>query len=95
MGCSNIAENVPLLLEGLSMEEILKQQPDIIFFSLMGKQSAAEENVESLLKSEAWSALTAVKEGRVYILPKDLFHYKPCGRWAESYEYLSKLLGEN
>ena len=37
---------------------------------------------------------TAVQEGRVYVLPRDLFHYKPNARWAESYAYLYELLFE-
>jgi len=92
MGCYNIASNAPVLLDGLSMEEILLEDPDYIFFSLMGKEESALANVQSLLEGETWSRLTAVQEDRVVILPKDLFHFKPCGRWAEAYQYLAEIL---
>lgn len=91
-GCHNIAADAPILLDGLSMEEILLSDPDYIFFSLMGNEDSATAHVEELLTGETWGQLTAVQEGRVFILPKDLFHFKPCGRWAEAYRYLADIL---
>ena len=92
MGCYNIAANAPVLLDGLSMEEILLEDPDYIFFSLMGKEESALANVQSLLSGETWGRLTAVQEGNAVILPKDLFHFKPCRRWVEAYRYLAEIL---
>lgn len=40
----------------------------------------------------AWSSLTAVKEGRYIVLPKDLYLYKPNARYVEAYEGLAKIL---
>ncbi len=91
-GCHNIAADAPILLDGLSMEEILLSDPDYIFFSLMGNEDSATTHVENLLAGETWGQLTAVPEGRVFILPKDLFHFKPCGRWLEAYQYLADIL---
>ena len=49
--------------------------------------------LDELLHSDpAWHTLTAVKEGRVEVLPKDLFHYKPNARWGESYQMLAELM---
>lgn len=93
-GCHNIAADAPILLDGLSMEEILLSDPDYIFFSLMGNEDSATAHVEELLAGETWGQLTAVQEGRVFILPKELFHFKPCGRWAEAYRYLANILTE-
>ena len=95
MGCINLADGTPILTESISMETVVSAQPDVIFFSLMGKESAAKANVVQMLESEAWQSLKAVQENRTYILPKDLFHFKPCARWAESYEYLSNILKED
>lgn len=94
-GCHNIAADAPVLLDGLSMEEILLADPDYIFFSLMGNEESATAHVNELLAGDSWGQLTAVREGCVFILPKDLFHFKPCGRWAEAYQYLATLLTEN
>ena len=56
-------------------------------------ESKAMEQMEQLLTSNpAWASLTAVREGRYYVLPKDLFHYKPNARWDESYEMLYDIL---
>ena len=35
---------------------------------------------------------TAVKNGNLVVLPKELFHYKPNDRWDDSYEYLAKII---
>lgn len=88
----NIAENAPVLLDGLSIEEIIKEDPTHIFISTMGDENAAKEYVTSLMGEDGWSTLTAVKTGNVHFLPKDLFHYKPNQRWAEAYRYLAKIL---
>ncbi len=63
----------------------------------MGSSSAAalEALDRALLSNPAWSGLTAVREGRYHVLPKDLFHYKPNARWGESYEILERILYEN
>ena len=91
LGCLNIADNAPVLLDGLNMEAILTYDPEYIFFSLMGNEEGATRNVNSLLESDAWQALTAVKQGRVVILPRELFHFKPNARWAMAYSYLVRL----
>lgn len=90
MGCVNIADDAPL--SELGMEAILYADPEYIFFSTMGDEEAARKNITSLLSSDAWSALSAVKEGRVIILPKELFHFKPCSRWGEAYDHLADAL---
>ena len=92
LGTDNIAEKAPVLLDGLSTEEILLSDPDFIFFTTMGDESAGAAYMDSLMADPVWQTLTAVKEGRVYQLPKDLFQYKPNSRWAEAYAYLIRLL---
>ncbi len=95
MGCLNIAADAPVLLDGLSMEAILLADPDHIFFSLMGSEETALANVSALLAGEAWGRLTAVQQGNVTVLPKELFHYKPCSRWADAYRYLADVLTQD
>jgi iron complex transport system substrate-binding protein len=92
LGTFNIAEKAPILLDGLSTEEILLSDPDFIFYTTMGDEAAGTAYMESLVSDPVWSTLTAVKEGRVYLLPKDLFQYKPNSRWDEAYGYLIELL---
>ncbi len=92
LGAYNIADNAPILLDGLSIEEILCEDPDFIFISTMGNEQAAIEHMDSILQTPAWKSLSAIKNGKYAYLPKELFQFKPNARWDEAYEYLIGLL---
>ncbi|MDD3192991.1 MAG: ABC transporter substrate-binding protein [Oscillospiraceae bacterium] len=94
LGCVNIADQDAGLLEDLSMEEIIRQDPDFIFVTTMGAsdEKAMEALAQGIQSNPAWAELTAVKEGRYILLPKELFHNKPNNRWGESYEILAEYL---
>jgi len=93
LGVRNLVEEHPSLLEELSMEEIIAADPDYIFITTMGSaQKALDALAEGIQSNPAWSSLSAVKSGNTYILPSDLFHYKPNARWGESYAYLADIL---
>lgn len=88
LGAINIADSAEILLDGLSLEAIIKAEPDHLFISLMGNATASEEYVKSLLASDGWKDLKCVKNGNYTFLPKDLFHYKPNSKWDIAYQYL-------
>jgi len=89
----NIADSAPSLLEELSLEYIAAFDPDYIFALTMGsEENAAAYMSENIENDPLWRELSAVKEGRYHLLPKDLFHYKPNERWNESYEYLARIV---
>lgn len=94
MGLINVADSDSGILENLTMEAILVDDPDYIFVVTMGSDVEAAEKTleETLLSNPAWATLTAVKEGRCVTLDRDLFHYRPNSRWAESYAFMSELL---
>ena len=93
LGAHNIADDHPSMLEDLSMEEVIAADPAYIFVTTMGDEQKALDYLNGLTEENpAWSELTAVKEGRYIVLPKDLFHYKPNNRWGESYQYLGEIL---
>ncbi|MBQ2827020.1 MAG: ABC transporter substrate-binding protein [Clostridia bacterium] len=92
LGMHNIADSAPLLYDSLSLEEIIKSDPEYIFISVMGDEEATKSYVDSLFEKDGWSELHAVKEGKVVFLPKELFHYKPNSLWADAYEYLIKII---
>lgn len=93
LGGEHVTARYPSLLRELSLEAILTADPDHIFVATMGDEQAAMASLEqSLYRSPAWQSLTAVKEGRVHLLPKELFHYKPNARWGESYRFLADCL---
>ena len=94
MGCINIADKENSLLEQLSMEVILQEDPDYIFVVM---QSADPKDAQAtlektLLSNPAWATLTAVKEGRYYVMEQNLYNLKPNARWGEAYEKLAEIL---
>lgn len=96
LGCVNIADSDSSILEELSLEAIVRANPEYVFVTTMGEDDeAAKAQYEAVLGSnQAWAEMDAVKNGKVYFLPKDTFHYKPNERWAEAYEYLEDILYE-
>lgn len=90
LGAINIADGAPILLDGLAMEVILNEDPDYIFFTAMGDEQASRDYVAQMLQGAEWQSLTAVQEDRWSYLPKNLFHYKPCGAWADAYAHLAE-----
>lgn len=94
LGCINIADNNHGLLDDLSMEAIIAEDPDYIFVTIQGNnQEAAMQNVEEMLLSNpAWASLSAVKEGNYYLLDKRLYNLKPNAKWGDAYEGLADIL---
>lgn len=94
LGCTNLVDLHPSLLEELSLEAIVMEDPDWILVSVMGGDEEAALNAlnETLGQNPAFQMLKAVREGRMQVLPRDLFHYKPNARWAESYGFLYEML---
>lgn len=95
LGVINIADTSTILLDGLSIEEILLNEPDYIFVSIMGDSVASENFVRELFATKAYSSLNAIKNNKYYFLPKDLFQFKPNHKWAIAYQYLVDILYEN
>lgn len=94
MGCINIADNDKDLLENLSVESVIEQEPTHIFVVTMGSNpDAAKASLENLIKENpAWGSLKAVREGRVHLMDTTLFHTKPNARWAQAYRVLYETL---
>ncbi len=89
----NIVQHHESLLEELSLEAIVEEDPDFIFVSAMGSSEEAMKALkENLMDNPAWNGLHAVQNEHFILLPKELFHYKPNAKWAESYAYLAQLL---
>lgn len=92
--CDNIVSREESLLEELRIEAILAEDPDFIFVTTMGagSEDALAALAQGIQANPAWASLTAVQQGRYYLLPRELFHFKPNNRWGESYRYLADLL---
>ena len=94
LGAVNIADSDTALLEDLSLEQILADDPQYIFAVYQGSDQEAAQKVmeQSLTSNPAWNSLTAVQEGRYYVMDKTLYHLKPNDRWGEAYQQLADIL---
>ncbi|MGM9604595.1 MAG: ABC transporter substrate-binding protein [Faecousia sp.] len=94
LGAVNIADSQESLLENLSMEVILQQDPEFIFVVLQSTDPTVAQGVleKTLLSDPAWDSLTAVQEGRFYLMDPALYNLKPNDRWGEAYENLAAIL---
>lgn len=93
LGADNLVDRYESLLEDVSLEEVVAADPDFILITTMGAEDKALEYMsQAFEENPAWAGLSAVKDGRYVLLPKELFHYKPNTRWGESYAYLAQIL---
>lgn len=94
LDCINIADSQSSLLEQLSLEVILQEDPDFIFAVLQGSDPTDAQRTldETLLSNPAWQSLTAVQEGRFHVMDDQLYNLKPNARWGEAYEQLAQIL---
>lgn len=94
LGAKNIADDYLSLLEELSLEIILQADPEYIFVTALGmKDEEVKAAFEQMLAAQpVWKSLSAVKNGKWFVLERELYHYKPNDRWGESYEKLAEIL---
>lgn len=94
LGAVNLADQNPSLLSDFSLESIIEANPDYILLIPMGNDAAAATRnlQEATDANPAWSTLSAVQNGHYITLDPNLFQYKPCNRWAESYQTLYNIL---
>lgn len=94
LDCVNIADREGSALEDLSMEAILREDPDFIFAVIQGSDPSKGQAMleKTLLHDPAWNGLTAVREGRFHVLDNKLYNLKPNARWGEAYEALAAIV---
>ncbi len=94
LGCINIADSDNSLLETLSVESVIRQEPYRIFVVAMGNdiEKAMDNFYRMIDENPSWGTLSAVKENRVHVMDRMFFNMKPNAKWAESYGKLSKIL---
>lgn len=96
LGTQNIADQEGALLDNLSLESIVEQDPEWIFVICQGSDDAKAQALlkEQLTSKPAWQNLRAVSNGKVILLDQRLYNLKPNARWAEAYENLYEILYE-
>lgn len=75
-----------------SMEALVQSDPDIIFFTSMGPADKIEERIrQDVASNPSWTALRAVQQGRVYVLPERYFLLNPGLAYPDAVAYMAKL----
>ncbi|MFH0727778.1 MAG: ABC transporter substrate-binding protein [Pseudomonadota bacterium] len=75
-----------------SLERLVLLDPDLVLINTMGDPKDCKARLhQELAGNSAWSALRAVREGRVHYLPKSLFLFKPNAAYPEAVRYLAAL----
>lgn len=91
LGAANLADQNPSLLKDFSLEAAIGLDPRFVFVIPMGDdEQAAQKAFDELTANDpAWGALSAVAEGRCFVLDPALSLYKPLDRWDEAYAELA------
>ena len=77
----------------LSMEFVARENPAVIFIIVHGPAETLEPKMRrDLQESEAWADVDAVKNGRVYVLPYELFAVNPGVRAADALQTLANIM---
>lgn len=98
LGGDNILNATDIKAEGesrvaFSIEALITQNPDIIMISTMGNVDEVKENVNKMIaENPVWNEVEAVKNNRVYYLPKEYSVYKPNEKYVEAFGYVANLL---
>lgn len=76
-----------------SMETLAEQNPEIIFVTSMGDLDEIKANMAKAIETnEAWQAIGAVKNNRLYYLPQNLFLLSPGLRYPEAVKQMAELI---
>ena len=91
LGAANLADQNRSLLKDFSVEAAIGLDPRFIFVIPMGDdEEAAQKAFDELTTNDpAWGAMSAVAEGRCFVLDPVLYQYKPLNRWDEAYAGLA------
>ena len=100
-GIENVADGMTPLENNpdaapYSLETLAAQNPEIIFVTSMGDIDKIKSAMEkSFVENDAWQAVDAVKNNRVYYLPQDLFLLSPGLRYPEAVKFIGDILNTN
>ena len=98
LGWENTAAGMPALDKNpdaapYSMETLVAQNPDIIFVTSMGEEAEIRASMEAMFaESPAWKSVSAVRDGRVYYLPQEMFLFSPGIEYPAAVKYMARLV---
>ena len=98
LGWENTAAGMPALDKNpdaapYSMETLVAQNPDIIFVTSMGEEAEIRASMEAMFaESPAWQSVSAIRDGRVYYLPQEMFLFSPGIDYPKAVQYMARLV---
>ncbi len=93
LGGKNLAGEFTKPRIPFSLEQIVLDDPDVIFFVTMGESEEIQRRLAGeFLELPVWQKLSAVQNKRVHFLPNELFLYLPGLRYPEAFLILRNLL---
>jgi len=93
LGAVNISKQREVLRVHFSSEQLLLDNPDIIFIVTMGNAKAMQMKFrKDFINQPAWKTLKAAKNGRIHFLPSELFLYMPGPDYPKAFRTLANLL---
>ena len=98
LGWENTASGMPALDKNpdaapYSMETLVAQNPDIIFVTSMGEEAEIRASMEAMFaENPAWQSIAAIREGRVYYLPQEMFLFSPGIEYPSAVKYMARMI---
>jgi iron complex transport system substrate-binding protein len=87
-GGINMTLQEPITYPRISIEEVIRREPDVIIISSMDRGGEFEKAKEGWMK---WSSIPAVKNNRVYLIDSDLID-RPSPRIVQGLEDMARLI---
>ena len=98
LGFTNVAAGMPSMdkkpdAAPYSLETLAAQNPDIIFVTSMGQIDDIKRAIGQMMgDNPAWQTIPAVREGKIFYLPQDMFLLSPGLHYPEAVAYMAKLV---
>ena len=98
LGWENTAAGMPALDKNpdaapYSMETLVAQNPDILFVTSMGDEAEIRASMEAMFADNpAWQSVTAIRAGKVYYLPQEMFLFSPGLDYPAAAKYMAGLV---
>ena len=76
-----------------SLETMVEKNPELLFVTSMGKLEEIKASMDATMaENPAWQSVEAVRQGKVYYLPQDIFLLSPGIHYPEAVELMAKLV---
>ena len=79
-----------------SLETLAQQNPEIIFVTSMGNLDEIKAGMEqAIAENDAWQTIGAIKSGKIFYLPQDLFLLSPGLHYPDAVKFIADLVASD